>query len=113
MPREQEPGFGVGQQLLTEAGTQKVGVDAHAKLAGRWTARGEAFRQENLTTGADRKLVSAEARHESDDATASFGVRRVVDDLPSTGPQTGEKLSESYRSAAAATWRTTASRCAR
>jgi uncharacterized repeat protein (TIGR01451 family) len=97
--REQEPGFGVGQQLLTEAGTHKVGVDAHAKLAGRWTARGEAFRQENLTTGADRELVSAEARHESDDATESFGVRRVVDSLPSAGsstagPQSGEKLSE-------------------
>ena len=93
--REQQPGFGVGQQLLTETGTHKVGMDAHAKLAGRWTARGEAFRQENLTTGADRELVSAEARHESDDATESFGVRRVVDDLPATaGPQSGEKLSE-------------------
>ena len=93
--REQEPGFGVGQQLLTEAGTHKVGVDARAKLAGRWTARGEAFRQENLTTGADRELVSAEARHESDDATESLGVRRVVDDLSSTaGPLSGEKLSE-------------------
>ena len=56
---------------------------------------GEAFRQENLTTGVDRELVSAEARHESDDATESFGVRRVVDDLTATaGPQSGEKLSE-------------------
>ena len=52
--REQETGFGVGQQLHTETGTRKVGVDAHSALTELWTARGEAFRQTNLATGADR-----------------------------------------------------------
>ncbi len=85
--REQEAGFGFGQQLATETGTRKVGVDARAKLADHWTARGEALRQENLATGADRALVSAEGRRESDDATASFGLRHVVDDLPQSGLQ--------------------------
>jgi hypothetical protein len=91
--REQEAGFGVGQQLRTEAGTRKAGVDVRTALTPRWSARGEAFRQTNLETGADRELVSAEARRESDDATASVGLRRVVDDLPVSGVQRSELLS--------------------
>jgi hypothetical protein len=91
--REQEQGFGVGQQLATEGGTRKVGVDARTKIADRWTARSEAFRQTNLDTGADRELVAAEARRESADATASVGLRRVVDDLPQSGVQRSELVS--------------------
>ena len=91
--REQEAGFGVGQQLSTETGTRKIGVDARTELTQRWTARGEAFQQTNLQTGADRELVSAEARRETDDATASVGVRRVVDDLPQSGVQRSELMS--------------------
>jgi uncharacterized repeat protein (TIGR01451 family) len=91
--REQETGFGVGQQLHTETGTRKVGLDARSALTELWTARGETFRQTNLATGADRELASAEARRETDDATASVGLKRVVDDLPQTGVQESELLS--------------------
>jgi outer membrane protein OmpA-like peptidoglycan-associated protein len=91
--REQETGFGFGQQLATETGTRKTGVDARAKIAEHWTARGEALRQENLASGADRELLSAEARRESEDATASFGLRHVVDDLPQSGLQRSDLLS--------------------
>jgi hypothetical protein len=91
--REQETGFGVGQQLHTETGTRKVGVDARGTLTELWTARGETFRQTNLATGADRELASAEARRETDDATASVGIKRVVDDLPVSGVQESELLS--------------------
>ncbi|HVJ31154.1 MAG TPA: OmpA family protein, partial [Gammaproteobacteria bacterium] len=91
--REQELGFGVGQQLHTETGTRKVGIDARTALTELWTARGETFRQTNLSTGADRELASAEARRETDDATASVGVKRVIDDLPQSGEQQSELLS--------------------
>jgi uncharacterized repeat protein (TIGR01451 family) len=90
--REQETGFGVGQQLHTETGTRKIGVDARAMLTELWTARGEAFRQTNLATGADRALTSTEARRETDDATASVGIMRVVDELPLSGVQQSELL---------------------
>jgi uncharacterized repeat protein (TIGR01451 family) len=91
--REQETGFGVGQQLQTETGTRKIGIDARGALTELWTARGETFRQTNLATGADRELASAEARRETDDATASVGVKRVVDDLPQSGIQESALLS--------------------
>jgi uncharacterized repeat protein (TIGR01451 family) len=91
--REQETGFGVGQQLNTETGTRKIGVDLRSPLTELWTARGEAFHQTNLATSAERELVSAEARRETDDATASFGIKRVVDDLPQSGIQSSELVS--------------------
>jgi uncharacterized repeat protein (TIGR01451 family) len=91
--REQEAGFGVGQQQSSEAGTRKIGVDARTELTERWSARGEAFHQNNLQTGADRELISAEARRETADATASIGLRSVIDDLPLTGRQSSELLS--------------------
>jgi uncharacterized repeat protein (TIGR01451 family) len=93
--REQETGFGVGQQLNTETGTRKIGVDLRSPLTELWTARGEAFHQTNLATSAERELLSAEARRETDDATASFGLKRVVDDLPQSGTQTSELASMS------------------
>ena len=45
--REQEAGFGVGQQLSTETGTRKIGIEAR-DLTQRWAARGEAFQQTNF-----------------------------------------------------------------
>jgi hypothetical protein len=91
--REQEVGFGLGQQLGTETGTHKAGIDARTRVTELWNVRGEAFRQQNLQTSADRDVLSAEARRETDDTTASVGVRSVVDDLPVSGTQRSELLS--------------------
>ena len=92
--REQEAGFGVGQQLShRDRHAQDRRRRAHGAHAASGRARGEAFQQTNLQTGADRELVSAEARRETDDATASVGVRRVVDDLPQSGVQRSELMS--------------------
>jgi hypothetical protein len=90
--REQESGFGVGQQLATEAGTRKIGVDARTELTDRWNGRSELFRVSNLETGADRLLALVEARRESDNATAVVGLRRVVDELPMGVTQRSEHL---------------------
>ena len=40
---------------------------------------GETYRQEVLTTGAERTLASAEVRHEADDYSLGAGARHVAD----------------------------------
>jgi hypothetical protein len=50
--REQEPGFGLGQQNGSESGTRKVGGDLQYRMGPSLTLGGEAFRQENLSTAA-------------------------------------------------------------
>jgi hypothetical protein len=77
--REQEAGFGVGQQLNAEGGTRKAGVDGRYRLTERTLLEGEAYRQEVLTTGVQRDLVSAEVRREMDDYTLGVGARHVDD----------------------------------
>ena len=77
--REQEAGFGVGQQLSTETGTRKLGIDGRYRLTEELMLEGETYRQEVLDTGAVRELISAEARHEADDYSLGAGVMHVAD----------------------------------
>jgi uncharacterized repeat protein (TIGR01451 family) len=88
--REQQAGFGVGQQLSTEGGTRKVGVDGRYRIAPTWAVEGEAYRQEVLDTGAQRALATAELRHEQEDYTLGAGARHVAD----TGLSGGDTKSE-------------------
>lgn len=77
--REQEAGFGVGQQAGSEAGMRKVGVDGRYRLTERFTVEGETYRQEVLDTGAQRELVSAQLRRDADDYSLGAGARHVAD----------------------------------
>ncbi|HEU4654057.1 MAG TPA: OmpA family protein, partial [Steroidobacteraceae bacterium] len=88
--REQEAGFGVGQQLTTEAGTRKYGLDGRYRLSEHLALEGETYRQQVLDTGAQRDLVSAEARYEQDDYKLGFGGRHVED----TGLAQGDTQSQ-------------------
>ncbi len=80
--REQQSGFGVGQQLTSEAGTRKFGGDARWNLGPLWAMQGELQRQEALDTGASRTLAAGELRYTRDLGSAAVGLRHVEDDLP-------------------------------
>ena len=88
--REQEAGFGLGQQMVSEEGTRKFGVDARYHFTERFALEGETYRQEMLESGAQRDYVSAEVRRESDDYTVGVGARHVAD----TGLTDGERQSQ-------------------
>ena len=88
--REQEVGFGVGQQAGSEAGTRKVGVDGRYRLTERFTVEGETYRQEVLESGAQRELLSAQLRRDADDYSIGAGARHVAD----TGLPGGDTESE-------------------
>ena len=78
--REQDSGFGVGQQLGAEAGTRRAGADARWKLTEKWGIAGEAFRQSQLDTGAERTLAEGEVRYQTKLASVGVGLRHVNDD---------------------------------
>ncbi len=84
--REQEAGFGVGQQLRSEEGTRKVGLDGRYRISEWLFLEGETYRQEVLETGAQRDLVSAEVRREMNDYTLGVGARHVADTGLSASP---------------------------
>jgi uncharacterized repeat protein (TIGR01451 family) len=83
--REQESGFGVGQQVSLDTGTRKAGFDGRYRWTQQVAVETETYRQEVLDSGAQRELVSAEVRYDADDYTAGLGARHVADAGLATG----------------------------
>ena len=77
--REQQPGFGLDQQLSIDAGQRRYGADARLKFARYWSVQSEVTRQDVLATGADQNLASAELRRQDATHTFDVGLRHVVD----------------------------------
>jgi uncharacterized repeat protein (TIGR01451 family) len=79
--REQQAGFGVGQQMSSESGTRKAGFEARVSAGEHWQFQGEGLLQESLGTAARRQLASGEVRYRRDIASGALGLRHVGDEL--------------------------------
>ena len=90
--REQGSGFGFGQQLSTEAGTRKVGVDGRVKISELWSVNAEAQQQALLNSAAERELASAEVRRHTDSTTLGLGMRHVSDAGLPNGDATSDQV---------------------
>lgn len=88
---ETEPGFGTGQQLSSEVGARKAGLDARFRLDEHWQGLGEVFAEEALETGADRRHASLELRREAELGRFGVGLRSVEDSGTSSGTQRSEQ----------------------
>ncbi len=87
---ETEPGFGTGQQLSSETGTRKLGVDARVRISRAWQGLAELYGEEALTSGAERRHASLELRREGETRRFGVGVRGVED----SGTPDGTRRSE-------------------
>jgi len=77
--REQEAGFGLGQQKGSETGTRKLGTDARYRYSERITIKGEAWHEEVLSTEANRDVANAEVQYKKDLYILSGGLRYARD----------------------------------
>ena len=76
--REQQPGFGLGQQSAAANGRRDAGAEARLRASDRLEVRGQALRQEDLATGATRQVVEGMAQYEvNEQLRVSAGVRNV------------------------------------
>jgi hypothetical protein len=80
--REQEDGFGLGQQQSSETATRKFGADAAYKLNNSFTMSGQGYRQYNLATGATRDFIESLATYNDKRFSARTGLRYANDTLP-------------------------------
>lgn len=80
--REQESGFGIGQQNTSETGTRKLGVDAGYRLNQKVTLNGQAYRQYNLADNAVRDFMEALAVYNEKQYSLRSGLRYANDTLP-------------------------------
>jgi uncharacterized repeat protein (TIGR01451 family) len=89
--RQQDGGFGFGQQLSTEAGTRKLGIDGRLKISELWSVNAEAQQQSLLDSAAERELASAEVRRHADSTTLGVGLRHVSDSGLPNGDATSDQ----------------------
>ena len=80
--REQQPGFGLGQQRSANSALRKAGIDGQYKLNERLSIVAELFEQENLDTTATRQVALAELRFQDASRSLSLGVNNVTDTDP-------------------------------
>ncbi|MBC7658000.1 MAG: hypothetical protein H7147_12625, partial [Frankiaceae bacterium] len=73
--RQQDAGFGLGQQAGSETGTRKIGADARLQLSETVQLQAEAYRQANLVTDARREVLEARGQWKNDGLTTSAGLR--------------------------------------
>ncbi|MGD9596911.1 MAG: hypothetical protein AB7G76_10660 [Steroidobacteraceae bacterium] len=88
---ETEPGFGTGQQLSSEVGTRKAGLDARFRFDAHWQGLGEFHTEEALATGADRRQASLELRREAELGRIGVGLRSVEDSGTANGSARSEQ----------------------
>ena len=77
--RQQDGGFGVGQQNLVEAGTRKVGLDGRLALTDRLSITGTAWHQDMLASSATRTAGDARLEYRRDTGTMFVGAQFASD----------------------------------
>lgn len=90
--RQLEPGFGLGQQNNSEAGTRKIGYDLTYRMNQSFSLNSDAFRQENLLTDAVRNMVEVQGKY-TEKRYELFGGVRYAEDTFVDGPtQTSDQI---------------------
>ncbi|MEQ1661546.1 MAG: hypothetical protein ABL877_02495 [Thiobacillus sp.] len=83
--RQQDGGFGLGQQAGSENGTRKFGAEGRLKLSDSLQLQGQAYRQSTLGTGAQRDVIEARADQKFGTGLTGYYGARFARDEDGTG----------------------------
>jgi uncharacterized repeat protein (TIGR01451 family) len=79
--REQQGGFGIGQQAGNESNTRKAGAEHRVKITDTLQVQAEVYREENLGVVVSRRDVfEGRFNHNLGNMTAYYGARLAYDD---------------------------------
>lgn len=81
--RRQDPGFGLNQQNLSEAGQQKLGAEGQWRFAKHWALEGQLYQQENLGNATLRDAAASKLRYEAEQGGFSLGAQAIEDSVES------------------------------
>ena len=79
--RQEQDGFGLGQQNGSETGTQKVGVEASRKVNEQVTLTGQAYRHMFRATGAVRDVLEGDGTYRNGSYSIKTGMRGAADEM--------------------------------
>jgi uncharacterized repeat protein (TIGR01451 family) len=90
--REQGGGFGVGQQAASEIATRKMGVDGRYKLSDVTQLQGQAYQQDNLTSGAQNSVLEGRVDNRISGALSAYYGARTAQDRSTAGNTQSNQL---------------------
>ena len=79
--REQQAGFGLGQQNGSETGTRKFGMEGDWRLSETWDLNALAYRQDNLDTGGRQDVAETTGQYTAAHYSLLAGLRQATDHL--------------------------------
>lgn len=77
--RQQDVGFGIGQQNLVEGGSRKVGIDGRVRIGDRLSVTGTAWHQDQLVTGGSRTAADVRLELRRAAGTVYVGGQLAID----------------------------------
>ncbi|HET8730604.1 MAG TPA: OmpA family protein [Moraxellaceae bacterium] len=80
--REQDGGFGLGQQMMTEEGTRRIGVEGRYQYEHNSAVTADVYQQDMLTSGASRQVVDVRDEVSHDTYGFAIGGRHIDESLP-------------------------------
>lgn len=90
--REQEPGFGLGQQNASESGTRKFGTDLRYRVSQKIDVDAEFYQQENLATDIKRMVEEATVNYHDKHYSLSAGLRHAEDEQTTGTTETSDQI---------------------
>jgi len=85
--REQQEGFGLGQQNGTETGTRKYGLQGYYNLTPAFSLGGQAYHEDNLATSAERDVAEVTGNYSRNNFGIYSGVREAKDSFDNAEEQ--------------------------
>ncbi len=83
--REQDGNFGMGQQAVSEMATRKFGLDGRYKLSRLTQLQGQAYQQEDMTSGWQNSVVEGRVDNVVSNALSAYYGARTSQDKSSAG----------------------------
>jgi uncharacterized repeat protein (TIGR01451 family) len=91
--RDQAGAFGMGQQAASESATRKMGMEGRYKLSDAAQLLGQAYQQDNLTSGASNSMLEGRVDNRiGDDMSAYYGARTSRDESTAGSAQSNQLL---------------------
>ncbi len=90
--RQQETGFGLGQQNEGQSGMRTYGAEADYRLSQQWSLAGEAWHEDNLETDAKRDVGTLQALYRAERYGLNAGIREARDEFDGGDVKTSRQL---------------------
>jgi uncharacterized repeat protein (TIGR01451 family) len=92
--RQEEAGFGLGQQNASEDGTRKIGAEGRYQFRQDIFFTGDVFQQQMLNSGSQREVAEVRSEYSHDAYAVSAGLRHADESIIASNTETNTSVDQ-------------------